>query len=106
MKDLHINDSSFKANVLENSLPVLVDFYADWCGPCKRVSPIVEEIASEYEGKAAVFKMNVDENSDTAAMLGISSIPALIFFKDGKETGRLIGFNRKEQIKQMLEKMM
>ena len=105
MKELQ-DDSSFKEEVLKNNLPVLVDFYADWCGPCKRISPLVEEIAAEFEGKAAVFKMNVDDNSDTAASLNISSIPALIFFKDGKETDRLVGFCRKEQIKQMLEKLL
>ena len=105
MKNIHIKDSDFKALVLENEMPVLVDFYADWCGPCKRMSPIVEELAAEFEGKANIFKMNVDDNPDTPAKFAISSIPAILFFKDGKEAGRFIGVNKKETFKQLLEKL-
>ena len=105
MKNIHIKDSDFNALVLENEMPVLVDFYADWCGPCKRVAPLIEEIAEEYDGKACVYKMNVDENPDTAAMMKISSIPALFFFKNGKVEEHIVGVCRKEQIKQILDSL-
>ena len=101
----HINDSEFEEKVLKSNLPVLVDFYADWCAPCKRISPIVEEIAAEEEGKAVVYKVNVDENPDTPARLGISSLPALLFFKDGKEMERIIGVKSKQVISQSLKKL-
>ena len=83
-----------------------MDFYADWCGPCKRVSPIVAQIADENEGKVEVYKMNVDDNPDTAANLGISSIPALVFFKNGKEMERMTGVRSKENIMRILESLM
>ena len=101
----HINDSEFEEKVLKSNLPVLLDFYADWCTPCKRISPIVEEIAAEEEGKAVVYKVNVDENPDTPARLGISSLPALLFFKDGKEMERIIGVKSKQLISQSLKKL-
>ncbi|MCR4819852.1 MAG: thioredoxin [Elusimicrobiales bacterium] len=105
MKAQLITDAEFDSKVLSGNVPAVVDFFADWCGPCKRMSPIVEELAAEFEGKANIFKMNVDDNPDTPAKFAISSIPAILFFKDGKEAGRFIGVNKKETFKQLLEKL-
>ena len=76
--------------MLSSKEPVLVDFYADWCGPCKMISPIIDQIAKEYKGKATVAKINVDENRDLALQFGVMSIPTLIFFKDGREVQRIL----------------
>lgn len=100
---LHIKDAEFKTKVLENELPVMVDFYADWCGPCKRLAPVIAEIAAEYEGKAVVYKMNVDDEPNTSAEFGISSIPTLFFFKNGKAVNSSVGMVSKEHIKDMLD---
>lgn len=103
MKDIHIKEADFKKLVLESRIPVLVDFYADWCGPCKRMAPVVEALAEEYEGKASVFKIDADECVDLAAELGISSIPALIFFKNGKEAERCIGMRSAETLRRTMD---
>jgi len=101
---LEINDSSFKSEVSESQIPVLVDFWAPWCGPCKMVAPVLEEISKEYEGKVKVVKLNVDESPNTATEFGIRSIPTLIMFKDGKVFEQTIGVQSKENIKQMIDK--
>ena len=105
MKAQLITDAEFDSKVMSGNAPAIVDFFADRCGPCKRMSPIVEELAAEFEGKANIFKMNVDDNPDTPARFSISSIPAILFFKDGREAGRFIGVNKKETLKQLLEKL-
>jgi len=84
-------DQNFKEEVLEAKMPVLVDFWADWCMPCRMIAPTVEEIAREYEGKLKVCKLNVDESPSTAARYGIMSIPTLIIFKEGRELERIVG---------------
>ncbi len=89
--EVKVNDKNFKHEVLESSVPVLVDFWAPWCGPCQMVAPVVEEIAKEYKGKLKVCKINVDEASDTASDYGILSIPTLAIFKDGKEVDKFVG---------------
>lgn len=100
------SDNTFEEKVLKASKPVLVDFFAPWCGPCRALSPVVDEIAGEAEGKYEVFKMNVDESPRTAAEYGIRSIPMLIGFKDGKASFTLNGYVEKEKIKAEIEKML
>ncbi|MBP1721747.1 MAG: trxA [Deltaproteobacteria bacterium] len=99
---LEITDSSFQTEVTDSALPVLVDFWAPWCGPCKMVAPVLEELAQEYAGKLKIVKLNVDQNQQVAAQFGISSIPTLIMFKNGKESGKMIGFQSKDALKKMI----
>lgn len=90
-----VTDETFKEQVLKSSLPTLVDFWAIWCGPCKMVSPLVDEIARENEGKLKVMKLDVDENEQTAMQYSVMSIPTLILFKDGKPVERIVGYKPK-----------
>ena len=101
-----VNDVNFEIDVLQSKQPVLVDFWAGWCGPCKAVSPIVEEIASSYEGKLTVLKMDVDRNSQTPARYGIRGIPALLFFKDGKVADQIVGYVPKQTIEDTLDRIL
>jgi thioredoxin 1 len=89
--EINANDKNFKKEVLESNLPVLVDFWAQWCGPCRMVGPVIEEIAKEYKGKLKVCKLNVDEAPETAANYGIMSIPTLAIFKKGKIVDKIVG---------------
>ncbi|KYO67300.1 MULTISPECIES: thioredoxin [Thermovenabulum] len=98
MKPVNVTDANFQAEVLNSDLPVLVDFWAAWCGPCRMMGPVIDEIAGEYEGKLKVCKMNVDENPNTPTKYGIMSIPTLILFKDGAPVKKLIGFRPKNDI--------
>jgi thioredoxin 1 len=88
---IEITDANFDEVVLKSSKPVLVDFWAEWCGPCRMVGPVVEELSKEYEGKAVIGKLNVDFNPKVATDYGIMSIPALLFFKDGKVVDKQVG---------------
>lgn len=96
--ELKLNSENFEKVVLNSEEPVLVDFFADWCGPCKMMSPIVKELATELNGKVKVGKINVDENSDIAVEYNVMSIPTLIVFKNGKEEKRLVGVRDKEEL--------
>ncbi len=94
----HVSDASFQADVLDADGPVLVDFWAEWCGPCKAIAPILEDVATAYSGKLRVAKMNVDDNRDVPAKHGIRGIPTLILFKDGQVTATKVGALSKAQL--------
>ena len=98
------DESNFEAEVLKSDLPVFVDFYADWCGPCKMMSPVIDNLAEEYEGKIKVGKVNVDENGDLAVRYGIMSIPNMVFFKNGEVADRVVGAIPKPAMKERFEK--
>ena len=101
---LQLNDSNFQSEVIDSDVPVLVDFWAEWCGPCKMIGPVIEQLSSEIEGKAKVGKVNVDEARDLAVKYGVRSIPLLLFFKDGEVKDQIVGANvTKDQLKQKLE---
>lgn len=99
----YVSDASFEQDVLKSSLPVLVDYWAEWCGPCKMIAPILEEIASEYAGKIVVAKMNVDENSTVPAQFGIRGIPTLMLFKGGNVEATKVGALSKSQLATFLD---
>ncbi len=103
MSTEHFTDSNFKKEVLESNIPVLVDFWANWCGPCKMIAPIVDELAKEYAGKMKIGKVDVDNNSAVASKYGVMSIPTLIFFKNGKIMDQVSGALNKSALKQKIE---
>ena len=101
----YVSDATFDAEVLQAPLPVLVDYWAEWCGPCKMIAPILDEVSTAYEGKLQIAKMNVDENRETATKFGIMSIPTVIIFKDGKVVKQMVGVQSKDNLKEELEKI-
>lgn len=102
-KPIQVDEASFEAEVLRSKEPVLVDFYADWCGPCRALAPIIEELAAELKGRLKVTKLNVDENESLSVKYGVQSIPTLIMFRNGDEVERIVGFLSKSQLLQRLE---
>lgn len=100
--EIKLTEKNFDKEVIGSSLPVLVDFWATWCGPCRMISPIIEEIAEEYEGKIKVGKVNVDEETQLAVKYGIASIPTLLLFEKGEVRNKLIGYCQKDEIVKMI----
>ncbi|RBW46631.1 thiol reductase thioredoxin [Psychromonas sp. B3M02] len=98
-----LSDATFDADVINASTPVLVDFWAEWCGPCKMIAPILSEVAVEYAGKVTVGKLNIDQNSDTPPKFGIRGIPTLLLFKDGKVAATKVGALSKSQLTEFLD---
>lgn len=103
MAEVKITSGNFEQEVLKSDIPVLVDFWATWCGPCMMLSPVIEEIAKEYEGKIKVGKVNVDEESALAVKYRVASIPTLILFKNGAAEKMTVGYQSKEQLKEFLK---
>ncbi len=103
MNLVHLTEENFNEEVIKSELPVLIDFWAEWCGPCKRVAPVVEEIAKEYSGKIKVAKLDVDEAPNVAGKYGIMSIPTLIIFKNGKAIEQVVGYLNKSELKTKIE---
>jgi len=102
-KPVDIQEAKFDELVLKSKMPVLVDFWAPWCGPCRMVAPIVEDLAKDYDGKVTFYKLNVDDNQATAQKFGVMSIPALIVFKNGKPVSNIVGYRPKPELKKNLE---
>lgn len=100
---LNVNQDSFQKSVLEAQKPILVDFWAPWCGPCRAVAPVVEELAKEYNGKVDFAKVNVDESPFVASKYSVMSIPTLIIFKGGKPLEQVVGFKPKDQLKKLID---
>jgi len=106
MATKHVTDASWQADVLDSELPVLVDFWADWCGPCKMIAPALEEISEELAGKVTIAKMDIMENTTIPGEIGVQSIPLMILFKGGKEVARKLGAAPKSQLKGWLESVL
>lgn len=104
MATFNVTDQDFDNQILQSKLPVLVDFWATWCGPCKLAEPVLEELSDEYKDKVLIAKMNVDQNQVNPGKYGIMSIPTTILFKDGKEVGREVGFSGKEVFEELIKK--
>ena len=105
-KALEVTDASFEAEVLKSDTPVVVDFWAEWCGPCKMIAPILDELADEFEGRVKIAKVDVDSNNKTAGRYNILSIPALLFFKNGEVVDQVVGALGKSQLTSRLEKVL
>ncbi len=100
---IEVTDANFDSEVVKSDMPVLVDFWAAWCGPCRMVAPVVEELADDYAGRVKITKLNVDENRNTAAKYGIMSIPTLLLFQKGEVKNRLVGFRPKTELAKALD---
>ena len=103
---LEVTDETFDAEVMNSDIPAMVDFWAEWCGPCRMVGPVVEELAKEYKGKIKITKLNVDENRQTPTRFGIRNIPTLILFKGGEQAHTIIGAQSKSSIEEELKKLL
>ena len=106
MSEFTFTDQNFKSEVLQSKAPVLVDFWAEWCGPCRMVAPVVEKIAQDYAGKLKVGKLNVDDHSEIPTQYGVQSIPTLLIFKGGQEANRLVGFQSEQKLKSVIDSVL
>lgn len=104
MAAAHISDAQFDAEVLKSDIPVIVDFYAEWCGPCKMAAPVIDKLSDEYAGKVKIVKIDVDQN-EISAKYGVMSIPTVIAFKNGEEADRQIGYGGEEKYREMITKI-
>jgi thioredoxin 1 len=105
MKPVTITSDNFEANVVKSGKPAMLDFWAVWCGPCKAIAPVVEDLAKEYDGKLVVGKVDVDANNEISVKYGVRAIPTLIFFKNGQEVDRIVGNTQKQQILQRINNL-
>lgn len=103
MSLLHFTDANFKKDVLESNIPVMVDFWATWCAPCQAIAPLLDELAKGYAGKMKMGKLNVEESPKTPSRYGVMSVPTLVFFKDGKVMGQVVGALNKAELKKKIE---
>ncbi|HBW23344.1 MAG: thioredoxin [Elusimicrobia bacterium GWA2_56_46] len=103
--EIQLTDANFNQEVVKSSIPVLVDFWAPWCGPCKMIAPVIEELAGEYAGRVKICKLNTDENPDSAAAYKISAIPTILLFKGGKLARELVGLQSKDELKRRLDEL-
>jgi thioredoxin 1 len=101
---IHLTEENFKTEVLEASVPVLVDFWAEWCGPCKMIGPVIDELASDYDGKVKFGKINVDEQQELASQYGIRAVPTILIFKSGEVVEQVVGLRSKRDLKANLDK--
>ncbi|MDX9745232.1 MAG: thioredoxin [Syntrophales bacterium] len=101
---LHVTDDTFETDILKADKPALVDFWANWCGPCRALGPIIEEVADQFKGQVRVSKINIDDNPKVTAQYGVMSIPTLILFKDGEPVERLVGLVAKERLEEFIKK--
>ncbi|MBN1418498.1 MAG: thioredoxin [Planctomycetes bacterium] len=107
MPNISVFDTkNFSSEVLKASLPVVVDFTATWCGPCQKLAPIIEEMASTFDGRAKIGKLDIDDNSDIASQFGILSVPSVLFFRDGQEVGRVVGLTPKDTLRKKIEELL
>lgn len=102
---LTLTEDNFESEVLKSTIPVLVDFWAPWCGPCRSMAPIIDDLAKEFDGKVKIGKVNVDENRNLAGNYGVMSIPTLIFFKDGRNAGQLVGYTAKSVLVKKIDSL-
>ena len=105
MATVNVTDQDFEKQVLQNGLPVLLDFYADWCGPCKMAEPVLEELSKDYKDKVVIAKMNVDQNQATSQKYSVMSIPTTILFKGAEEVGRQVGFTGKKAYEDLIKRV-
>jgi thioredoxin 1 len=105
-KPVEVDDNTFDQSVLQAKTPMLVDFWAPWCAPCKAVEPILDDLAEEYKGKLGIARLNVDEGPRSATQYGISAIPTMLLFKDGKPAGQIVGFRPKAELKKALDEIL